>query len=326
MPLALEAGRRAIQVYPKTLFYRNNVALFSLYAGDFDAAARDAHAVLEENPTYTLSYIAQALSELAQGKVTEAMFTYRRLAEVSSRGASLAAIGLADVAMYEGRLSAAATLLENGIRGDLADNNTAAVATKQVALAELHLLRGQRPQAIALADQSLTVAKDEGRKYVLARIYLEAGQESKSLQIATELSARIEPDPRHYARLIEGEAQLLRGKLSDAVTSFQEAQKLTDSWPGRFLLGRAYLEANAFAEAHSEFNACLKRRGEAAALLLDDVPSYRYLPPVHYYLGRVQAGLNSPAAVESWRTFLKIKEKGEEEPMITDVRRRVEGR
>ncbi|HEX4947128.1 MAG TPA: hypothetical protein VFZ34_10705, partial [Blastocatellia bacterium] len=252
--------------------------------------------------------------------------TYQKLAGINASGASRAALGLADAALFEGRLNDAATLLDNGIKDDVANNRTAAAAIKQIALAELHVLRGQKAQAMALADQALSVVKDEGQKYVLARIYFGAGQESKALEIAQTLSARIEPDPRHYAKLIEAEAQMLHGKLSDAITTLQEAQKITDSWPGRLLLGRAYLEAKSFAEAHSEFDACLKRRGEAAALLLDDVPSYRYLPPVYYYLGLVQEGLNSPAAVESWRTFLQLKAKGEDEPMVRDARRRVEGR
>ena len=119
---------------------------------------------------------------------------------------------------------------------------------------------------------------------------------------------------------------MLHGKLSEAVTSFQAEQSITDSWQGRFMLGRAYLEAKSFAEAHSEFDACLKRRGEATALLLDDVPSYRYFPPVHYYLGRVQEGLNISAAAESFRTFLKLKEKGEDNAMIIDARRRIDQR
>jgi hypothetical protein len=32
----------------------------------------------------------------------------------------------------------------------------------------------------------------------------------------------------------------------------------------------------------------MKRRGEATAVFLDEVPSYRYLPPVYYYLGRAR--------------------------------------
>ncbi len=92
-------------------------------------------------------------------------------------------------------------------------------------------------------------------------------------------------------------------------------------------LGQAYLAAKAFTEADSEFDLCLKRRGEATAVFLDDVPSYHYLPPVYYFLGRARQGLKSPGAADSFRTFLSIKQKGGgEDPMIADARRRVAAR
>jgi len=45
-------------------------------------------------------------------------------------------------------------------------------------------------------------------------------------------------------------------------------------------MGRAYLDAGAFTEASAEFDVCLKRRGEATSIFLDDVPSYHLLPAV----------------------------------------------
>jgi hypothetical protein len=83
------------------------------------------------------------------------------------------------------------------------------------------------------------------------------------------------------------------------------------------------LEAAQFIEAHSEFDTCLKRKGEATAIFLDDFPSYRYFAPVYYYLGQAQEGLKSPAARASYQIFLKIKERADPgDPMIDDARRR----
>ncbi len=64
----------------------------------------------------------------------------------------------------------------------------------------------------------------------------------------------------------------------------------------------AYLEAGLFVEADSEFDRCVKRRGEALELFLDNVPTYGYFPLVYYYLGRVREGLKSPGFAESYRT------------------------
>jgi hypothetical protein len=48
------------------------------------------------------------------------------------------------------------------------------------------------------------------------------------------------------------------------------------------------------------------------------------LPPVYYYLGRAQEGLKSPAAAESYRTFLKMQPDGTSE-LISDARHRLQG-
>ncbi len=56
---------------------------------------------------------------------------------------------------------------------------------------------------------------------------------------------------------------------------------------------------SAFLQADSAFERCLKRRGEALSLFLDDEPTYGYFPPVYYYQGRVREGLNSTRAGES---------------------------
>jgi hypothetical protein len=92
---------------------------------------------------------------------------------------------------------------------------------------------------------------------------------------------------------------------------------------GRLLLGRAYLEVEAYLEADAGFEAALKRRGEATALFLDEVPSYRLFPPVYYYLGRVLEGLGSPAAAEHYAEFLALKQADESDPLVADARARL---
>ena len=80
------------------------------------------------------------------------------------------------------------------------------------------------------------------------------------------------------------------------------------------------LEAGQFAEADSEFDWCIKRRGEA--LELNDGPTYGYFPPVYYYQGRVREGLKSPGSAESFRTYLNIRGKAGEDPLLPEIRRR----
>jgi len=133
----------------------------------------------------------------------------------------------------------------------------------------------------------------------------------------------LDPDDQAYGKLLEGEILLKRGDAKRAGELFDEAQKFADTWIGRFDLGRAYIERGAFTEADSELEKCLNRRGEASAVFLDDVPTFRALPPVYYYLGRAQEGLKSPAAAESYKTFLTIKANGDEAGLVTDAKKRL---
>ena len=71
---------------------------------------------------------------------------------------------------------------------------------------------------------------------------------------------------------------LKSGDSRQAIKVLTEANALLDTWIGHFDLGRAYLEAGLFAQADSEFDRCIKRRGEALSLFLDEEPTYGYFP------------------------------------------------
>jgi eukaryotic-like serine/threonine-protein kinase len=141
--------------------------------------------------------------------------------------------------------------------------------------------------------------------------------------VAAELSKHTEPDPQAYSKLVEGEILLARGSTTEAIQAFQQARKVADTWPGRFALGRAYLAAGKFTEAYTEFETCQKRRGEATSVFLEDLPTYHYYPPILYYFGRSQEGLKSSGAADSYKLFLAIKEKSEDDPLVADARRRL---
>jgi eukaryotic-like serine/threonine-protein kinase len=317
MPRALEESQRAIKAYPQNYVARNNGALYAMYAGDFPTAIKQAQTVLEANPSYLKAYIAIALSQLAQNDVGSATATYTKLATISPTGESMAAAGLADIALYEGRNKDAANLLKDAIARDESQKRTDAAHRKQATLA---LARSD-----ASAAESILAAgsHDENAVYTAARALLQAGQTQRARTVASRLQAELEPELQHYGKLIEGESLLKDGKARDAIAKFEEARKLADSWLARFDRGQAYLAMNAFTEAEADFEACAKRRGEATALFLDDIPSFHDFPPVYYFLGRAQEGLGSAGAAESYKQFLAIKAKGDGDPLVADARRRI---
>jgi Flp pilus assembly protein TadD/predicted Ser/Thr protein kinase len=323
LPHAMDYTRRAVQMYPKNVTGRSNLALYAMYAGDFETAEREARTVLGLNPQWELAHVVVALSELGQGRLVQAEEAYHSLEKISPLGAEYAACGLADLALYQGLTDNAEALLERAIEQDLANKKSAEAAIKTAVLASVHLDSGRRPQMLKAADQALALSKDDNVRITLARVYAEAGLDGKALALASELGKSSEPDPSAYAKLIQGEVLLHKGSAREALKLFEEGQKLADTWLGRFDLGLAYLAANQFAEAYSELELCLKRRGEATALFLDDIPSYHYFPPVYYYLGRAQEGLKSPAAADSYKAYIATKEKAGHDRLLTDARRRL---
>ena len=326
MAKAVEEGRYGANLDPNKVTSQINLAWYAIAAGDLELGEQQAKKAIGLNPSFMKGYVCQALAALGQGRLDQAVQSYEKAKTLSPLGASFAATGLADIALYEGSLSAAVAILKEGITADMAQGSKFHyhAAYKWVTLAEAFLLQRQKAQALDAADRAVSLSRKEDILFSTARIYLLAGQENKALDLAKELSNQVPPVSHVYAQLIEGEKNMARGNTAEAIKLFREAQAQVDTWLGRFALGKACLEVKAYTDAYSEFEECLKRHGEALAIFLNDVPSYHYFPPVHYYLGRAQEGLGSPAAAESYRVFLRIKEKAAElDPLIEDARKRL---
>lgn len=321
MKSALEEGRHAIEIYPKSVPQLNNLGLYAMYAGDFDEALKEQKKVLELNPAFAKAYVGTATSELAQGRLEEAKATYQKLESVSPQGASVASAGLADLALYEGRLDDAISILEKGAAADFDNKSPDAAAWKLVTLAHAQLLSGKAGPARAALEKALGASQETSVMFWAARDYIDLGDDSKALALAKELGSQFGADQQAYAKLIEGEADLKHGKPQDAIRIFQDAQKVSNTWLGHLDLARAYIAAGGYAEADSEIETSLKRRGEATAAFLDEVPTCRLIPPLYYYHGRAQEGLKSAEAPQSYEQFLAM-DKGQD-PLAADARRRL---
>ncbi|MGC2695056.1 MAG: protein kinase [Candidatus Angelobacter sp.] len=323
MAKAMEAGRHAADFSPKALVQRNNYALYSVYAGDYTAGAKAAQEVLQQDPAYIDALGALAMAQTGLDELNNAAATYKRLETLSARGASMANIGLADLAVYQGKNSEAIALLQKGVAADIAAKDQGSAATKSIALAQAYLSQGDKNKASAAIDQAVKLNPDPSTLMAAGDLYVSVSDLGKAGKLVTQLSSRIEPEPQIYGLLLQGDMALKKNQIKDAIQAFQKAQKISNTWLGHFYLGKAYLQNGSFTESDSEFELCLKRRGEASAVFLDDVPTFRLMPPIYYYLGRAQEGLKSPAAEESYRTFIKLQPDGASE-LANDARRRVQ--
>jgi len=324
MSNALLEAKRFVKLYPNVVSAHNNLALYDMYAGNFEASKAEAAKALQLTPSFIKGYVATALSELALDHPDGAAQTYDRLAALGSQGGSWAAIGLADLKMFEGRFVEAEPILQRAIAVDLENKQTAFAAKKLVMLGSVQMSLGRQAAGLASAQQAVSLTKDSSVLFGAARIFINGRHSPEASNIAGQLESRLEKEPQAYAKLIQGEMLLDSRKPSDAARKFEEARQLADTWFGRVDMGRAYLETRNFPQASAEFDAALSRRGEAAAVFLDDVPTYHYFAVVRYYAGRAEEGLNSPGAVEKYRAFLNIKSQSESDPLVEDAKRRVD--
>jgi tetratricopeptide (TPR) repeat protein len=316
---ALEEGQRSVEIYPKNLQNRNNVALYAMYAGDYQTATREATAVLKENPLFEKAYIALALSSVAQERPQEAQELYRRLAAVSSRGASMASTGMADLAVVRGQLDDAVKILQQGIAVDKENNRPDWAAHKYADLAEVYIRLNRLADARRAAELAVGGTTDLGALTEAALTYIDAGASAPAEVIAANFRQKVGAENQVAAMIIEGYTQMAEAPVQ-AIDTFGKAQKTLDTWLGHFLLGRANLLVKEYAGANDELEACLKRSGEATAVFLDDVPTARLLPPVWYYLAQAEEGLNDSTATESYRHFLSFQFSESSDPFAVRAR------
>jgi len=323
IPKAVEAARRAAEIDPQAAMPRLNLSFLSSFGGDFQNGEREARAALRINPSLVAGYINLAEAQMGQGQMSQAAETYHKLEKVSSKSASMAATALADLAAYGGRFADAVHILEQGAAVDLAAKNPDAAADKFAALGRTQLLRGQRGAAVAAADKALAYSQSMQVRFLAGRIFAESGEIAKAQKLAASLGSESRAEPQAYGKIVEGKLALKQGDSRQAIKALTDADNLLDTWIGRFELGRAYLEGDLYVEADSEFDRCIKRRGEALELFMDNVPNYSFFPLVYYYQGRAREGLKTAGFAESYRTYLSIRGKAGEDPLLADIRHRL---
>ena len=320
MPKAVDEMRQVVKILPNRALYRENLALYAAYSGDFETAEQEARAMQEPG---LFGVLALAFAQLGQGQLPEAAADLSRAwPRSTSRARPTPRPASATSRSTKAGSSDAARILTQGAAADLAAKDADRAANKFAALAYAQLLRRQNAAAIAAADKALANSQAVKIRFLAARVFVEAGATAKAGALSAGLGAELQAEPQAYAKIIDGLTALKNGNPRRAIKDLTEANALLDTWIGHFDLGRAYLEAGAFPQADSEFDRCIKRRGEALSLFLDEEPTYGYFPPVYYYQGRVREGLNSSKAAESYHAYLDIRGKSTEDPLVPDVRKR----
>jgi tetratricopeptide (TPR) repeat protein len=322
MQKALGEMQQAVRILPNRALYRVNLALYAAYASDFKTAVPAAEKARGMTP---LGHVPLGFAQTGIGDIAAARGTYDAFSRVDALGASHSASALGDLAIYEGRYAEAVRILEKGAAADLKANSPDRAAAKFAAAAYAEQQRGRRAAALWNASRSIELAPSAKMKFLAARIFAQEGATADARRLAEELADDLQAEPRAYAKLVEGELLLAANEPRKAIAVLTEAVGMLDTWIGRFTLGRAYLAAEAWPQADSEFDRCSVRRGEALALFLDEEPTFGFFPQVYYYQGRVREGLGTAGYADAYRQYLSIRGAAGEDRLLQDVRARVGG-
>ncbi len=292
---ALAQSEKLLKIYPGRTLYHGNHAQYAIYAGDIVTAAAEAQKVISQDPSFFKSYMILALVSLHEGDAAAAIKTYARMAETGTRGASLANIGLADIALFEGRYADAVQILNEGIAMDEAENNERGVGSKKIALAQAQIALGESETGLQTIDD-VAATRGDGQLVPSAEIYSAAGRYDDAFEIAEQYREQLRPTARAYADLIDGINAIHQQEHVLAIESLRKALDSADLWIVRYYLGQAYLGAGYPAEASAEFENLTTRRGEAGGMFFDDVPTWRYTASLDEWKEKAGAAISNLSA------------------------------
>ena len=322
-PKALEAAEQEVKIVPKGVGQRLNLAFVNAFAGDFAGSEKEARTALAMNPSAAQGYLVLAEAQLGRGQIDQSAESYQKLETFGPAATSTATAGLGDLAAYQGKYAEAARILAQGAAADVRDKNTDSAARKYMVLGTIEEIQGNHAAAISDTGKALVASQSTSIEFLAARNYADAGEIAKAQKLAATLSTALSSESQAYGKIILGLIALKKKDTNEAIRQMTAANNLLDTWIGHFDLGRAYLDAGAFTEADSEFDQCMKRRGEAVELFDDNVPTYAYFPPVYYYQGRAREGMKSEGFADFYKTYLNIRGQSQEDPLVADIRRRL---
>ena len=319
---AREHGERLLEIYPDRTIFRSNYALYAMYATEFESARAEAERVVEQDATFYKGYLPQAIAALDLKDFDTARVAYESMAQGGPRGESLGSAGLADMNIYRGQFDAALQQLEQGIATDVANEKQQAAATKYIMMAEAHMERGDQAAALDAARTALDLDDGDATSISAARLFIAASDTESAGVIADRLSSQLQPQRRAYGSMLAAMQDLAAGRTVDGIDKLTAALDLADLWLMRMQLGIAYLQADYAAEAIAEFETASSRRGEASAVFLDDVPTFRYLAELPYWtaLANLEMGMHH-AARRNFEDYLALRPDGGR--FVADARERL---
>ncbi len=316
---AAEELRQAVKLLPNRTLFRVNLATYAAYMGDTATAEEESRKIVAETP-WALQPLVMA--QTLENRLSHAAQTFRDMENTRNSGRTTRRQAWATWRCTKGDSRTRLAFSPRAPRHRLPRRMR--IEPRQTGGARLHGV-APRPEGSGDCRRRESPGGQPGPavRFLAARVLIEAGESQRAKRIAVALGNDLLPEAQALASILDGMIASADGDNRNAIRFLTEANTLLDTWIGHLELGRAYLRANQFLQADSEFDRCVTRRREALRLFLDDEPTFGYFPAVHYYQGKAREGLKSTRAGESFNAYLAIRGQSKDDPLVPELRQRV---
>ncbi len=275
---ALEVGNDVASRFPDHSAYGANLSLYAMYASNFDVAATAASKVITIDPANAYANFVVASTQAVAREFDAAQLTYQGMTGHGQFARSVAAEGLADLALYRGDVDEALRTLDAAIETEMAYGALNTVALKQIMRVDAFLEAGDQEQALAAVNAALELEGNDPAVLVPAALALiQLARFEPAQEIIDTLSQGFSKSRRAYAAALRAQVASAKGDSEGAIAAANSAIELADLWLIRLIRANVFLQAKQLAEAKIDLLACQQRTGEGIAVFLNDRPSLRLL-------------------------------------------------
>jgi tetratricopeptide (TPR) repeat protein len=276
---------RALDLAPDEPFYRVNLALYCMYAGQFERAISLSQSLVADGQDSLDTTIALACSLYALGEVERAHSAAARLPDSADYPHTGRAVLLADLQMAAGEMDTARATLDE-VTGRKQDGNADhPISTALLMQAELALTEGRHDQAHRQISQIIE-SDDDVRTIAHAAILAADLQEQSLLESAAAgLGRKLDAQSKAYLMMIEGLLARVRRNYGEAERLIREAIGTNDLWMLHLVLAELYDSLDMTLEARLERDVCARRSGEGVTAWINRIPTCRYLAKVRTAAG-----------------------------------------
>jgi len=268
---------KAVALAPDEPFYQVNLALYCLYAGEFDRAISLAEGVLTGGNDIYDAHLALWCSLFAQGQRERCREILDDLTGSTDWYRVNALLGLADLMMAEGELDDAWSVLEKLLTMEADHQEDQVSETAKLMQAEIALTGERDDESLTLVSDVLSSTQD-ARTLAGAAILAAKLENTPLLEGAfAKLKRKLDPQSKACARMVEGLIARVAQDFSAAEQAMAEAIEMADLWMLHFVLADLYATLDLSLEAKLEQDICRRRPGEGMTAWINRMPTCRYL-------------------------------------------------